>query len=239
MKELQGRVAIVTGAGRNIGRAIAHELAAAGASVVVTAKSSREEIEAVAAQTGGLAVLADVADEQAIGRMVARALERFGRIDILVNNAAVRAVEPIEGITLERWREVTGVILDGAWICAKACLAPLRKSDAGSIVNIGGMSAHTGAAGRPHVVAAKAGLVGLTRALAHDLAHYGVTVNCVVPGLIETRRSSPSAHRGKSALGRRGTPEEVAAAVRFLAGPGARYITGQTLHVNGGGFLSP
>jgi 3-oxoacyl-[acyl-carrier protein] reductase len=237
MKELQGRVAIVTGAGRNIGRAIALELAAAGASVVVTAKSSREEIEAVAAEIGGMAVLADVADEQAVERMVARALERFGRVDILVNNAALRAVEPIEAITLARWREVTGVILDGAWICARACLAPLAQSDAGSVVNIGGMSAHTGAAGRPHVVAAKAGLVGLTRALAHDLAPHGVTVNCVVPGLIETRRSSPSAHRGASALGRRGTPEEVAAAVRFLAGPGARYITGQTLHVNGGGFV--
>ena len=239
MKELHGKVAIVTGAGRNIGRAIALELAAAGASVVATAKSSREEIEAVAAETGGLALLADVADEQAVERMVAHALERFGRIDILVNNAAIRAVEPVESITLERWREVTGVILDGAWICAKACLAALRKSDAGSIVNIGGMSAHTGAAGRPHVVAAKAGLVGLTRALAHDLAPHGVTVNCVVPGLIETRRSSPSAHRSESALGRRGTPEEVAGAVRFLAGPGARYITGQTLHANGGGFIGP
>ena len=160
-----------------------------------------------------------------------------GRVDLLVNNAALRAVEPIEGITLARWREVTGVILDGAWICAKACLASLKKSAAGSIVNIGGMSAHTGAAGRPHVVAAKASLVGLTRALAHDLAPHGVTVNCVVPGLIETQRTSPSAHRSESALGRRGTPEEVAAAVRFLAGPGARYITGQTLHVNGGGFI--
>ena len=237
MKELQGKVAIVTGAGRNIGRAIALELAAAGASVVVTAKSSREEIEAVASETGGLALLADVADERAIERMVERTLEHFGGVDILVNNAAVRAVEPIEDIALGRWREVTGVILDGAWICAKACLASLKKSAAGSIVNIGGMSAHTGAAGRPHVVAAKAGLVGLTRALAHDLAPHGVTVNCVVPGLIETRRSSPSAHRCGSVLGRRGTPEEVAAAVRFLAGPGARYITGQTLHVNGGGFI--
>jgi len=153
-----------------------------------------------------------------------------------VNNAAVRAVEPLEGISFARWREVTGVILDGAWLCARACLPHLGG---GSIVNIGGMSAHTGAAGRPHVVAAKAGLIGLTRALAHDLAPRNVTVNCVVPGLIETQRSSPSAHRIDSALGRRGSPEEVAAAVRFLAGPGARYITGQTLHVNGGGFLSP
>ncbi len=237
MKELQGKVAIITGAGRNIGRAIALELASAGASVVVTAKSSKEEVEAVAAQTGGLALLADVADEAAVERAVAGTLQRFGRLDILVNNAAIRAVEPIEGITLARWRQVTGVILDGAWICAKACLPSLEKSEAGSIVNIGGMSAHTGAAGRPHVVAAKAGLVGLTRALAHDLAPYRVTVNCVVPGLIETRRSSPSAHHRESALGRRGTPEDVAAAVRFLAGPGARYITGQTLHVNGGGFM--
>ena len=162
--------------------------------------------------------------------------ELAGRVALVtVNNAAVRAVEPLERISYERWREVTGIILDGAWICARACLPCMAG---GSIVNIGGMSAHTGAAGRPHVVAAKAGLVGLTRALAHDLAPQGITVNCVVPGLIETVRSSPSVHRAESLLGRRGMPEEVAAAVRFLAGPGARYITGQTLHVNGGGFLS-
>jgi 3-oxoacyl-[acyl-carrier protein] reductase len=240
MKELEGRVALITGAGRNIGRAIALELAAAGARVVVNAKTSKGEIDAVAAETGGLAVLADVTDEAAVARMVEQALARFGRLDILVNNAALRAVEPLEAISLARWREVTGVILDGAWICTRSCLAGLARSPFASIVNIGGMSAHTGAAGRPHVVAAKAGLVGLTRALAHDLAPQGVTVNCVVPGLIETKRTSASAHGGRdSLLGRRGTPEEVAAAVRFLAGPGARYITGQTLHVNGGGFLNP
>jgi 3-oxoacyl-[acyl-carrier protein] reductase len=231
-------VALVTGAARNIGRAIALDLATAGASVVVNAKTSRDEIEALAAQLEGLAVLADVTDEAAVARMVEQTIARYGRLDILVNNAALRAVEPLEAITFERWREVTGVILDGAWICARASLPYLGRSDLGSIINIGGMSAHTGAAGRPHVVAAKAGLVGLTRALAHDLAAKGVTVNCVVPGLIETKRSSPSAHHGPSALGRRGTPEEVAGAVRFLAGPGARYITGQTLHVNGGGFLA-
>ena len=238
MSELKNRVALVTGGGRNIGRAIALALADAGAAVVVNARSSRNEIEAVAAQTGGLAVLADVTDEAAVQRMVAQALERFGRLDILVNNAALRAVEPLERIDSARWREVTRVILDGAWLCTRACLDSLKQSEAGAIVNIGGMSAHTGAAGRPHVVAAKAGLAGLTRALAHDLAPHGVTVNCVVPGLIETAsRSAPSAHAGKeTALGRPGTPEEVAAAVRFLAGPGARYITGQTLHVNGGAF---
>ena len=242
-EELKGRVALVTGAGRNIGRAIALALAGAGASVVVNARSSRAEIEAVAAETGGLAILADVSDAAAVERMVAQALARFGRIDILVNNAAIRAVEPIEGITPARWREVTGVILDGAWNCAHACLEALKKSGAGAIVNIGGMSAHSGAAGRPHVVAAKAGLVGLTRALAHDLAPHGVTVNCVVPGMIETLRGASagaSAHQGRreSPLGRRGSPEEVAAAVRFLAGPGARYVTGQALHVNGGAFAA-
>ncbi len=237
MKELQGRVAVVTGAARNIGRAIALDLAAAGASVVVNARTSRTEIEALAREIGGLAVLADITDEAAVARMMDAAYERFGRLDILVNNAALRAVEPLERITLERWREVTGTILDGAWICARACL-PHLPDETGAIVNIGGMSAHTGAAGRPHVVAAKAGVVGLTRALAHDLAPRGITVNCVVPGLIETARSSPSAHTRESLMKRRGTPEEVAAAVRFLAGPGARYITGQTLHVNGGGFLA-
>jgi 3-oxoacyl-[acyl-carrier protein] reductase len=239
MKELEGRVALVTGAGRNIGRAIALALADAGAHVIVNAKTSKQEIDAVAAGIGGMAILADVTDAKAVARMLAQALERFGRLDILVNNAAIRDVEPIENIDIERWREVTGVILDGAWNCSRSCIAALRRSSAGCIVNIGGMSAHTGAAGRPHVVAAKAGIVGLTRALAHDLAPQGVTVNCVVPGMIETSRTSPSAHKGREApLGRRGTPEEVASAVRFLAGPGARYITGQTLHVNGGAFLA-
>ena len=238
-KELQGRVALVTGAGRNIGRAIALSLAEAGASVTVNARSSKNEIENVCAEikaSGGQALpfLADVTDEAAVRRMVSATLEHFGRLDILVNNAALRAVEPIESIDARRWREVTGVILDGAWFCARACLDALRKSDAGAIVNIGGLSAHTGAAGRPHVVAAKAGLVGLTRALAHDLAPHNITVNCVVPGLIETVRTSPSANHQPSPLGRRGKPEEVAATVRFLVGPGARYITGQTVHVSGG-----
>jgi len=233
-KELQGRVALVTGAGRNIGRAIALSLADAGASVVVNARNSQDEIKSVASEINGLAVLADVTDEKAVEKMIHATLERFGRLDILVNNAALRAVEPIESIDLKRWREVTGVILDGAWNCVHASLDALKKSGGGSVVNIGGLSAHTGAAGRPHVVAAKEGLVGLTRALAHDLAPHNITVNCVVPGHIETVRTSPSAKHKESPLGRRGKPEEVAAAVRFLVGPGARYITGTVLHVSGG-----
>src|SRR5438270_6339826 len=131
-KELTGKVAIVTGAGRNIGRAIALALADAGASVVVNARSSREEIASVAKETDGLAILADITDEKAVEAMVAQALAKFGRLDILVNNAAIRAVEPLEGIDAARWREVTGVILDGAWLCSRACMASLGKSDAGT-----------------------------------------------------------------------------------------------------------
>ena len=246
MKELEGKVALVTGAGRNIGRAIALALADGGAAVVLNSRTSLDEIQSVEREIGGnaFAVLADITDPAAVERMVAQARGRFGRLDILVNNAAIRAVEPIEGISLERWREVNAVILEGAWNCVRASLQSLKESKDGAIVNIGGMSAHSGAKGRPHVVAAKAGLVGLTRALALDLAPFGVTVNCVVPGLIETARGASSgagsAHQGKETLlGRRGTPQEVAAAVRFLAGPGARYVTGQTLHVNGGAFLAP
>jgi 3-oxoacyl-[acyl-carrier protein] reductase len=244
-RELQGRVALVTGASRNIGRAIALALAGAGAAVVVNARASREEADAVVdeiARAGGkaLAHLADVTDERAVAAMVQAATRRFGRIDVLVNNAAVRDVKPIDTIDLAEWRRVTGIILDGAFVCVKACLPSLRASGAGAIVNIGGMSGHTGAAGRPHVVAAKLGLVGLTRALAHDLAPDNITVNCVVPGLIETKRTASSgktAHLHETLLGRRGAPEDIAGVVRFLAGPSGRYVTGQEWHVNGGAYL--
>jgi 3-oxoacyl-[acyl-carrier protein] reductase len=245
-QELKDRVAIVTGAGRNIGRAIALSLAAGGAAVVVNARSNRAEAEAVAREieSGGgraLAALADVADAAAVEKMAAAAVERFGRIDYLVNNAAPRPETPLDQLTLAEWRAVTGTILDGAFLCVKACLRELKKSGAGAIINIGGMSAHTGAKDRVHVVTAKAGLVGFTRALAHDLAADRVTVNCVVPGLILTKRATavePKHHAIHHTLsGQRGSPEDVAASVRFLCGPGGRYITGQTIHLNGGAYF--
>jgi 3-oxoacyl-[acyl-carrier protein] reductase len=242
--ELKGRVAIVTGAGRNIGRAIALDLASAGAAIVVNARTGAAEAEAVAAEirAGGgraLAALADVADEAAVARMVAESVAAFGRLDILVNNAAVRPRSELEALGLAEWRRVLATVLDGAFLCAKACLPYLRRSDRAAIVNIGGVSGHTGARARLHVVTAKAGLVGLTRGLAQEVARDGITVNCVVPGLIETARSAPS-HLGAGALpplGRLGKPEEIAAAVRYLCGPGVRFVTGQVLHASGGHFM--
>ena len=245
-KELEGRVALVTGASRNIGRAIALALADAGAAVVVNARASLDQARAVVKEIeerGGKAVasLADVTDEQAVNAMVRSAVDDLGRLDILVNNAAVRDVTPFDDIDYATWKYITGIILDGAFLTTKASLPALRASGTGTIINIGGMSGHTGTTGRPHVVAAKLGLVGLTRALAHDLAPDGITVNCVVPGLIDTKRGASSgsktAHLRETLLGRHGTPEEVASVVRFLAGPNARYVTGQEWHVNGGAYL--
>jgi 3-oxoacyl-[acyl-carrier protein] reductase len=246
-KELDGRVAIVTGAGRNIGRAIALALADAGAAVVVNARTNREEIERVAGdvERGGgraLAVIADVTDANAAQYMVKATAERFGRIDILINNAAVRVEQPFETMTLADWRSVLAIILEGAFNCAQACLPHLKRAGQGVIVNIGGLSAHTGAAHRAHVVTAKAGLVGFTRALAHDLAADKIRVNTVTPGFIATPRPpgqpEPRHHaRIQTLVGRRGLPEDVAATVRFLCGPGAAYITGQNIQVNGGTFV--
>lgn len=250
MNELDGLVAVVTGAARNIGRCIALDLASGGARVVVNARGSGAEAEATVdavRDTGGQAIvhMADVTDAAQVDGLIAAATAAFGGVDILVNNAAVRRETKLADLELAEWREVLGVILDGAYLCTRAALPQLRRSRMGSIVNIGGLSAHTGSAGRAHVVTAKAGLVGLTRALAHELAPDGVTVNCVVPGLIDTVRAASSTSGGTPALhgthktlvGRRGRPEEVASAVRYLCGPQARYVTGQTLHVNGGAFL--
>ena len=246
-EELAGKVAIVTGAGRNIGRAIALTLAQGGAAVVVNARSNRAEADAVAREieaAGGKAVvhIGGVADAGAVQAMADAAVQKFGRIDILVNNAALRGEKPFAEMDYTAWREILDVTLDGAFHCVKACLPALRQSGSGTIVNIGGLSAHTGAANRAHVVTAKAGIVGFTRALAHDLAADGITVNCVVPGLIGTPRPKdkpePAHHATHHTIsGKKGSPEDVAAMVRFLCGPAARYITGQAIHANGGAYL--
>ena len=243
---LAGRVAVVTGSARNIGRAIALDLARAGAAVVVNARSSAAEAEAVAAeirQAGGKAgvKIADITDPAAAAGLIAAATMSFGRLDILVNNASVRREVDFADLDYREWREILGITLDGAYLCSHAALPHLIASGAGRIVNIGGLSSHTGASKRAHVIAAKAGLGGLTRALAHDLAPHNITVNCVAPGLIETvRAGNEPAHHAvhKTAGGRRGTPQEVASLVSFLCSPDARYITGQTIHANGGAFMA-
>ena len=245
--ELDGKVAIVTGAGRNIGRAIALTLAEGGASIVVNARGNRAEAEAVAreieaAGSRALVHIGDVADAAAVQAMADATVKAFGRIDILVNNAALRREKPFAEMSYAEWREIMDVTLDGTFHCVKACLPALRQSGAGTIVNIGGLSAHTGARDRAHVVTAKAGIVGFTRALAHDLASDGITVNCVVPGLIGTPRPKdrpePAHHLTHQTIsGARGRPEDVAAAVLFLCGPGSRYVNGQAIHANGGAYL--
>jgi 3-oxoacyl-[acyl-carrier protein] reductase len=244
--ELNGKVAIVTGAGRNIGRAIALSLADAGASVAVVVRSNKAEADAVAKDITGkggnaFTALADIADAKAVQAMADATLNQFGRIDILINNAAIRREKNIADMTYADWREVMDVTLDGAFHCVKACLPALKKNG-GSIINIGGMSAHIGSKDRAHVTAAKLGIVGFTRGLAHDLAGDKITVNCVVPGSIDTARAQgapkPAHHLTHNTLtGERGRPEDVAAMVRYLCGPSGRYITGQALHVSGGAYL--
>ena len=244
-RDLSGRVALVTGASRNIGRAIALSLADAGASLIVSARQDRaalDEVVAAIEENSGraIAVLGDVSRPDDVEVMVEVGLSAFGGLDILVNNAAVRNEKPFESLSFEDWRSVLSIALDGPFLCIKAALSALSQSDQASIVNIGGLTAYTGASHRAHVVAAKAGLDGLTKALAHDLAPLGITVNLVSPGLIETARTGAQPHHhGTRAnlVGRRGTTEEVAAMVRFVCGPTARYVTGQTLHVNGGAYL--
>jgi len=248
---LQDRVALVTGAGRNIGRAIAVALAAAGARVAVNVRASRAEGQAVVDEitaSGGEACLlqADVRERSAVDAMIAAAIARFGRLDILVNNAAVRREGAFADLPYAEWRDAFDVCVDGAFHCTQAALPWLCRSPSGTVINIGGLTGSTGAPGRAHVVTAKAALGGLTRALAHELAPFGVTVNCISPGLIDTVRNAASAsprpqHHGRNVplLGRRGAPAEIAGAVVWLCGSGGRFTTGQTLHINGGAYLGP
>lgn len=245
-KSLEGKVAIVTGSARNIGRAIALGMAEDGARVVVNARNSQQDAENVAEEIraqGGEAILvmADLSDPVQVNALFDKACETFGRIDVLVNNAAIRRETALADISLDEWRDVLSSILDASFLCAQAAAA--RMENGGRIINIGGMTAHSGAPGRAHVVAAKAGLVGLTKALAVELAPRSITSNIVVPGRIATNRAAsgltePTHHDyHASPLGIHGASEDVAATVRHLAGPGGRYITGQTIHVNGGIYL--
>lgn len=239
-------MALVTGAGRNIGRSIALALADGGAAVAVNTRASRESAEKVAQEiraAGGRAqvFMADVADAGLVKAMVDGVIRQLGRIDVLVLNASVRREVRFTDMDFEEWRRVMSTSLDGSFHCIKACLPSMIEAGGGNIITLAGDTALSGAVGKVHSSAAKSGLAGMTRALAKELAQHGIRVNCVSPGNINTTRPAHRSARpdaaGRVPLGRWGEPEEIAATVRFLCGPGAGYITGQTLHVNGGMFM--
>jgi 3-oxoacyl-[acyl-carrier protein] reductase len=244
---LKGRVALVTGSGRNIGRAIALAFADAGAKVAVNVRTSRDEGQAVVdeiARRGGDAVLvaADVTQRAEVDAMIAAIAKRYERLDILVNNAAVRFEVAFADLTYADWRQAQAVCVDGAFHCTQAALPLLGSSGAGTVINIGGMTAYTGASMRAHVVSAKAALGGLTRALAHERIGRNHR-QLRLAGMVDTVRKqqridqSCASRRSQDVAGRRSSVDEIASAVVWLAGPGARYVTGQTLHVNGGAYM--
>jgi 3-oxoacyl-[acyl-carrier protein] reductase len=243
----QHKVALVTGSALNIGRATALALARDGHRVMVTARSSAADCARTAemiAEAGGEAGvhLADISDPQQARGLIEATVARFGRLDVLVNNASIRRQTKFSDLTVEEWREILGTTLDGAFYCVHAAVPHILAAGGGSIVNLGGISAHLGATGRVHAVTAKAGILGPTRALAKELAP-DVTVNTVVPGSIDTVRGfAAGGNAGRASLpdnlaGRPGRPEEIAEMVRYLCSPTARFITGQTIHVNGGAFM--
>jgi 3-oxoacyl-[acyl-carrier protein] reductase len=243
-----GKVALVTGSGKNIGRTIALDLAARGASVVISGRADRTAVDGVVAEinaSGGQAIgcVADVSDPTATQAMIAAAVAAFGGIDILVSNAGLRRQTPFLEMTLAEWREILSVALDGAFILARAAVPHMLDRGGGAIVALSGISTHVGTPNRCHVSASKAGLEGLMRALAMELAPHGITCNCVAPGAVDTVRGASAGTLPRSQtergipLGRKAAMGEISAAVRFLAGPDGRYVTGQTLHVNGGVFL--
>ena len=246
-QELAGQVALVTGAAINIGRATAIELARAGAAVAVNTRTSREAAETVVRDIrtlGGRAELymADIADADQVQRMVDGVIDRFGRIDVLVLNASVRKEIRFADMSFEQWRVPLAISLDGSFHCIKACLPSMIAAGRGNVIALTGSNVLAGGIGKVHSSAAKSGLTGMIRALARELGPQGIRANCVSPGIIDTTRPSHRSQRrdpkGLVPLHRYGESEEIAATVRFLCGPGASYITGQTVHVNGGQTMS-
>ena len=235
------RVALVTGAGRNIGRAIALALARQGLAVVVNVRSSMGEGQAVvdelqALGTPALLCVADVTDAAAVHAMVCQIAQHFGRLDVLVNNAAIRQEAPLADITPEDWRGTLAVVLDGAFHCTQAALPWLQKSEEGAVINIGGMTAHTGALNRIHVVTAKAGLVGLTRYLATYWADKGVRANALSPGGVYNGQGEEFVHRLTALIpmGRMATKDEYRATIQYLCSDASAYMNGQNVVMDGG-----
>ncbi len=243
IRTLDGQIALVTGASRGIGRAVALALAEAGAEVVVNYSSSPDAADSVVGEitdSGGraYAVQANVADEEAVNDLIKTVIERSGRIDVLVNNAGITRDGLLMRMKTEDWQSVINLNLSGVFLCTRAVTRPMLKQKSGRIINITSVVGLMGNAGQSNYAAAKAGVVGFTRSTAKEMASRGITVNAVAPGFIATDMTKDLDAEGILAaipLGRFGTPEQVAGAVRFLAAdPAAAYITGQVLQVDGG-----
>jgi 3-oxoacyl-[acyl-carrier protein] reductase len=245
--ELEGKVALVTGGSRGIGHAVARTLAAAGAQVVLTARaldaaeSAARAIDGVPVPVRGIAL--DVSDDDSVARGVASVIGDYARIAILVNNAGITSDNLLLRMKAEDWDRVLRTNLGGAFRLCRAVVPSMVKARYGRIVNVSSVVAHVGNPGQANYVASKAGLEGLTKSLARELASRNVTVNCVAPGFIETDMTRALAGEQVKKLvenvplGRLGRVEDIAQAVVFLCSPGAAYITGATLHVNGGMFM--
>jgi 3-oxoacyl-[acyl-carrier protein] reductase len=242
---LEGKIALVTGGSRGIGRAIALLLAERGAKVALNYNRNLEEANAVAAaieSKGGqaLVVQGDVSIAAEAQSLVEQTIKAFGRIDILVNNAGITRDTLMMRMSETDWDAVLDTNLKGAYLCAKAVLRPMLKSKGGRIINISSVSGQAGSGGQANYSAAKAGLIGFTKALAREVGSRGITVNAVAPGFIETDMTNALSAEFKQKiqdqipLERFGKPEDVAEAVAFLASDAANYITGQVLAVNGG-----
>jgi 3-oxoacyl-[acyl-carrier protein] reductase len=253
--KLQGRTAFVTGASRNIGRAIALAFAAEGADLVLNTRANREELEGVADECRKLgvrvvSVLGDIGDAAAVESMVKNALAVLPSIDVLVCNAAIRPHKPITETSLEDWHHVLAVNLHSAFYLARAVVPGMKERGRGSIIALGGQSSVTGRPGTAAVTAAKTGLLGLVRALAAELGPSGIRVNMVVPGTIDTerryaewypefRQAPPGGPEQvkRIPLGRLGRPEDIAEVCLFLASDASAYITGDTIRVMGGSVI--
>jgi 3-oxoacyl-[acyl-carrier protein] reductase len=252
---LSGRTALITGASRNIGRAIALAYAAEGADLLLNTRANGEELEAVAGECrkAGVRVvtaLADVADAAAVDAMVTRGVSELGGIDVLVCNAAIRPHTSLTETSLEDWHRVLGVNLHSAFYLARAVVPGMKVRRRGSIIALGGLSSLTGRPNTAAVTAAKTGLLGLVRALAAELGPFGIRANMVMPGLIDTERryaewypefkqAPPGSPEQLKAipLGRLGRPEDIAEACVFLASDASAYVTGDTLRVMGGRII--
>src|SRR6185312_6297088 len=241
-----GKVALVTGSGRNIGRATVLKLAQEGANVVVNARSNQQELESVVREARDLGVkavgvLADMAKKSEVEAMAAKALSEFGRVDILVNNAAIRPHKPFVEVSDADWELVRGVVLDGAFYLTRALIGKMAENKYGRVLFFVGDGAYSGrGSGRAHLSAAKMALIGLARGLASEFAPHNIRVNVVSPGSINTTRANPEWYGNRPPdasgipLGLQGKIDEIAATCLFLIGDESGFITGQTIHANGG-----